>query len=855
MEKLVLIDGNSLINRAFYATKLLTTREGVPTNGVFGFTKLLLKIISDIKPAYMVVAFDLKAPTFRHKMFENYKGTRKPMPDELAAQMPIMKSLLSAMNIRMCEKEGYEADDLIGTLSRKFENRVHSIIITGDRDSYQLVNARTDVYITKTGVSELLKLTEKNFKELIGYEPRQVVDIKALMGDSSDNIPGVAGIGEKTAISLIQQYDNLDNIFAHAAENRPAIQSKLESGREMAYLSQTLARIDTDADISVDLEDCRICLPFPAEAKEICFRLEFSSIMRMDIFAEGEVCSAEKSECKRAEVVRIHDSAAFIESVMREPEIAVYSNGVSFAFYFGGIEYTARIKANLLDDGLDETEIVEILKAICGERERRLFLYGKKNMQHRLRQYGIDLLCRAEDVSILKYLTDYTGKDDDLSLAEQSYGLPPETHAQNIFLLHDIFYANLEKDGLISLYRDVELPLSDVLFDMEVAGVKVDVGTSAVFEKKYREEAEKITEDIYEQAGEKFNLNSPAQLGKVLFDDLQIPSPKKSKGGKYSTSADILEKLADEHAIVRDILRYRRIQKLLSTYIDGFRPLIHAATQRVHTNYNQIQTSTGRLSSTNPNLQNIPVRDEEGRELRKLFLASDGEHILLDADYSQIELRLLAHFSGCKELIEAYNRGDDIHALTASQVFDVPLETVDSHMRRSAKAVNFGIIYGISDFGLAKNLGISPKRAGEYIKKYFETYSDVKNYMDSNVAFAKEHGYVTTILGRKRVINEIKSANFNIRSFGERAAMNMPLQGSSADIIKVAMIRIYDRLKREGLRSKLIMQVHDELVIDALISEKEKVAEILKYEMEHAAELRVPLVADVHEGKNWYEAK
>ena len=854
MDKFILIDGNSLINRAFYATKLLTTRDGTPTNGVFGFTKLLIKIITDLKPEYMVVAFDLKAPTFRHKIYDNYKGTRKPMPDELVVQMPIMKSLLSSMQIKMCEKEGLEADDIIGTLSRKFGKQVHNIIITGDRDSYQLINGNTDVYMTKTGVSELLKLTDKNFKETLGYEPRQVVDIKALMGDSSDNIPGVPGIGEKTALDLIGKYDNLDSIYENIENLKWSVQNKLTEGKESAYLSQTLARIETEADLNIELSECRIKMPFPAEAKEICFRLEFSSIMRMDIFAESEFEEKIKIEKAKPQIERIENVEAFIEKISAEKEISVYADQNGYAFYCGGKEYTAKIKKNLLDAGIDESDIVLIVGSVFSDPEKHIYVYGKKGLQHRLKNYGIDLIDNVEDVSILKYLTDYTGKDDDFGVTEQVYGLPEDTHAYNIYTLYNIFYKNLEKENLVSLYKDLELPLSDVLFDMEISGVKIDVGALSVFEKRYRDESEKVKEDIYRQAGKQFNLNSPAQLGKVLFDDLKIPSPKKSKAGKYSTGADILEKLAEDYTIVKDILRYRRIQKLLSTYIEGFRPLIDAASQRVHTNYNQIQTSTGRLSSTNPNLQNIPVRDDEGRELRKLFLSSEN-HVLLDADYSQIELRLLAHFSGCKELIEAYRRGDDIHALTASQVFDVPIEEVDSHMRRSAKAVNFGIIYGISDFGLAKNLDISPKRAGEYIKKYFETYSDVKNYMDSNVAFAKEHGFVTTILGRKRVINEIKSSNFNIRSFGERAAMNMPLQGSSADIIKVAMIRIYERLKKENLKSKLILQVHDELVIDTLVSEKEKVADILKFEMEHAADLRVPLIAEVHEGKNWYEAK
>ena len=855
MIKLVLIDGNSLLNRAYYATQHLTTKSGTPTNAVFGFTKLLLKIIDDVKPDRLVVAFDLKAPTFRHLIYNEYKATRKPMPDDLAVQVPILKSLLASMKIAMCEKEGYEADDIIGTLSKKYKD-VKSIIITGDRDSYQLVDENTDVYITKTGVSDLLKLSLQNFKENIGYEPRQVIDMKALMGDSSDNIPGVPGVGEKTALSLISQFDNLDNLYQKFSDSdlSKTIKNKLESGKELAYLSKKLATIEVNADINQDLDNCKIEMPFNEEVRLQFLQLEFTSLLKLDIFEKNNNEQKKISVPENVEIQNIKAESDCDELYQSKMFSAVYHAG-TYYLSDGKKEYRLKIKQNLLDEGLTADNVSAILKKLFSDKTSTAILYGKKELRHLLSDLNIDIVCYAEDVSLIKYLTDYSGKDDDFENVLLVTGQNPDRPAFSLWNLFEIYKDKLSQENLVSLYKDVELPLSDVLYDMEVAGVKVDVATSAMFEKKYREEIDLVSSEIYKQAGEIFNINSPAQLGKILFEKLKIPAPKKNKRGGYSTGAEILEKLQDDYEIVKNVLRCRHLQKLLSTYIDGFKPLIHPKDNLVHTKFNQIQTSTGRLSSASPNLQNIPVRDDEGRELRKLFIARDNNRILIDADYSQIELRLLSHFSGCKELIEAYNNNEDIHSLTASQVFGVPLSQVDSHMRRAAKAVNFGIIYGISDFGLASNLNISTKKAREYIAAYFERYSDIKKYMDSNVAFAREHGYVTTLLGRKRVINEIKSSNYNIRSFGERAAMNMPLQGSSADIIKVAMVNIDRRLKSSKLRSQLILQVHDELVIDAFEEECEIVTEILKFEMENAVKLKVPLTAEIHSGKNWYEAK
>ena len=853
MDTLVLIDGNSLLNRAFYATKFLSTKSGIPTNAVFGFIKLLLKLIEDIKPQKLIVTFDLKVPTFRHKMYDGYKATRKPMPEELAVQVGMLKELLHSMNIMICEKEGYEADDLIGSLSHMFSN-IRSIIVTGDRDSYQLVDDVTEVYLTKTGVSELLKLNLDNFEQIIGYRPDQVIDMKALMGDSSDNIPGVPGVGEKTAHSLIMKYGTLDGVYEHISDMSESLRRKLEQGKYSAYLSKKLATIDRRVPISINLSDCGLEIPFSEEVRSQFLQWEFTSLLKLNIFPQSNEIQ-HKAENRKNIVINEPQSLADFTCLYEKSDlVAVCASDNVFHFYADGIETVLRERRTLLDDGFETSQVnyalSELFKADC-----TFLFFGAKSFLHILRRRDIRVPSKKEDVCLMKYLVDYTGKDDDLYATLAANGLNDSTPAYGIFALYDLYKERIEKDGVNRLYYDLELPLVDVLFDMEESGVKIDLAMTEIFEKRYRAEIDSITAEIYEQAGTQFNLNSPLQLGKILFDKLGLPSPKKNKNGSYSTSADILEKLSDDYKIVRDVLRCRHIQKLLSTYIEGFKPLIERKTELVHTTYNQVQTSTGRLSSVNPNLQNIPIRDEEGRELRKLFVTSFEDGVLVDADYSQIELRLLAHFSGCKELIEAYKSGRDIHALTASQVFGTEIDRVTEEQRRAAKAVNFGIIYGISDFGLANNLNISPKQAREYIRRYFERYSDIKEYMDGNVAFARKYGYVKTLLGRKRVINEISSSNYNIRSFGERAAMNMPLQGSSADIIKIAMLRVYNQLKNRGMRSKLILQVHDELVIDACGEEREDVVKILKNEMEQAVQLNVPLIADVHCGKNWYEAK
>ena len=870
MEKLVLIDGNSLLNRAFYATPAFTTKNGTPTNGVFGFVKLLLKIISEKKPTHLAVAFDLRAPTFRHKMYADYKAGRKPMPEDLATQFPILKEVLSAMQIKICEVEGYEADDIIGTLAKRFD--IPTFIYTGDRDAYQLVDNTTNVCFTKKGVSDILELNAENFKTEIGIAPRQIIDLKALMGDKSDNIPGVAGVGEKSAMSLIQTYGDLDLIYAHIDEIQGALNKKLVAGKESAYFSRELATIEVNAGVCVTLENCRLVYPFPYLVREKFAGLDFKSLLDKNIYAEKletgmesfpKVETDEKNEIEDDSnsietfetviLTDINDGVSAIGAAFSEA-IACSFSEEEFRFYLPNEkkEYVCLIKKELLDVGFYDFQLQPIFKRIF-KGNKRVVSFNVKDIMHRLQEMDIEHSAKYDDVAILKCLAEGLGNTDTLKDCIEIHLLPKENTAYAIWYLYKKYLSEMserERD----LYYQVELPLIEVLFDMEKQGVSINQSILEELSSRYCRELNALAEKIYDIAGERFNINSPKQLGVVLFEKMKIgQGKKKNKESKsYKTTAEELEKYAEESEIVRYLLRYRKIQKLNSTYIEGFKPLIYNG--KVHTTYNQSNTQTGRLSSMNPNIQNIPVRTEEGRELRKLFCASSG-CVLIDADYSQIELRLLAHFSACKELVAAYCEGRDIHTATAALVFGVSEKDVTSAMRREAKAVNFGIIYGISAFGLSNDLNISPKKAQEYIDRYFEEYSDVKEYMQKNVEMAKKYGYVTTLLGRRRVINELRASNFNVRSFGERAAMNMPLQGSSADIIKKAMINVYKRLKEGGYKAKLILQVHDELIIDAPKSEAEAVSVILKEEMENAVALKIPLTVDVGVGNTWFDTK
>lgn len=851
MKKLVLIDGNSLLNRAFYATPVFTTSSGMPTNAIFGFVKLLFKIQSDLKPEYLIVAFDMKAPTFRHKMYDGYKSTRKPMPDDLAVQLEPLKKLLKAMNIATCEKEGIEADDILGTLSKKFD--VHSYIYTGDRDSYQLVDEKTDVHFTKRGVSDLLKLNINNFKSVIGIVPSQVVDLKALMGDSSDNIPGVPGIGEKTALGLLEKYGSIDGIYENIDELKGAVLTKISSNKELAYLSYKLATIDRNCELEIDLQDCSVPVKYSAEVRKMFAGFEFKSFLSMNIFDENK--SSEKSGNIYPEKIICGNSSDILPIIQENTQFSVVLDDGNAEIFTGGKEYSVKVEQTLINDGgIGYEEFVNVLRGVFSEKKNSVTVYDSKKIMHSLSELGIEAFCGFDDLLLVNYLCDYETASMNLKDLCVYFSYDFEFSAYAVSEIFSKIVKRLESENMHKLYGEIEKPLVNILYDMEKTGVKLSIQVMDDLAKQFRERAEEYKWKVFKACDKEFNLNSPMQLGEVLYNNLGITEVKKKKNeNKYSTGAEVLEKLADKYPVVSDILRYRFYQKIISTYLDGFKPLIDR-NGIVHTTFHQAVTSTGRLSSSNPNLQNIPIRDDEGRELRKIFVAREG-NIFTDADYSQIELRLLAHFSGCKELIAAYNEGKDIHSVTASQVFGVPFEDVTPKMRRAAKAVNFGIIYGISDFGLAKNLNISTATAKEYIEKYFSTYSSVKEYMNGNVDFAKEHGYVCTLTGRKRVIPEIKSSNYNLRQFGERAAMNMPLQGSSADIIKIAMVNVANALKSKGLKTKIVMQVHDELILEGPETEAEEAAVILKKGMEEAVQLTVPLTVEVHSGKNWYDAK
>lgn len=847
MDKLVLIDGNSLLNRAFYAMSVFTTKDGLPTNGVFGFVKLLLKIIDDEKPKYLAVAFDLHAPTFRHKMYADYKGTRKPMPEELVVQVPVLKDLLRAMKVCIVEKEGYEADDLIGTLSKRFGS-VESLIYTGDRDSYQLIGDHVTVCFTKRGVSDLVRLTKDNFLEHEGIEPWQVVELKALMGDSSDNIPGVRGVGPKSALSLLQSYGDLDGVYSHLDECSASLRKKLTDYEEDARLSRTLATIDRDVPLDLSLEDCTLRIPFPEEARKAFANLEFRSLVGSDYFAKEPVSELTCHTCTAAELDAVVAEARTAE----EFAFCTESDGAHLAF--DNKEYLFPLRDNFLEPGFFTEELKPLLETLF-HSDKLAILADYKATAHMLDEIGVPLTCRAEDVSLLRYLIDSNLRPSSAKAFAQDYSMPEDCCGCALQRAYRDALEKTKGTAEEKLYRDLELPLSRVLVDMERIGVRVDMSKFSVFSEKFKGTMAELSARIFELAGvSPFNLNSPFQLSEVLFEKLGYSAKgvKKNIRGGYSTSAEVLEKLAEEHEIARLILQYREVQKLQSTYVDGIRPLVKNGI--VHTTYNQTMTTTGRLSSANPNLQNIPVRTDMGRELRKLFIAREG-NVLVDADYSQIELRLLAHFSGCKVLREAYRAGEDIHAATAARLFHTPLSEVTPTMRRRAKTINFGIIYGMSAFGMAKDLNCPPDEAQRYIDAYFAAHPEVKAYMDENVRRAKEDGYVTTVLGRKRFIPELKSGNYNQRMFGERAAMNMPLQGSAADIIKIAMLRVWNRLKTDGFRAQLVLQVHDELVLDTPEEEAERAQRMLKEEMEAAISLEVPLIADVSVGKSWYDAK
>ncbi len=852
MKKFVLIDGNSLINRAFYALPPLTGNNGTPTQGVYGFTTMLIKAISEIKPDYLAVAFDLPQPTFRHLKYTEYKAQRKKMPQELAVQLPVLKELLNKMGVAVVEKAGFEADDIIGTMAKKAEN-VHTYIITGDRDSLQLIDENITVMLTKKGLSEVHSLNREELYKEFMLTPAQVIDYKALCGDASDNIPGVAGIGDKTATTLINTYKSLSGVYEHLSEITGKLNEKLNEGKETAYLSQYLATIDTNVELEISEKDCRYNFPFSGAVKLFFQELNFKSLVKKDeLFSldQGQeyIGASNKKPLTSVKVISDIDQLKAILGGVKEGRIALdFGNSINFAVN-SGTEYAVNISYSLIDSGLDYNDTVKAFIPVLENEAVLKVLFDYKVFKKLPEVNKIDIR-NYTDVKLMQYLVDMSVKYDTLGELLTTYDADEHEPATGLLFISSVLATEIEKLDMHKLYYDVELPLTKILSEMEKRGFRVDLAKLTELGNEFYKKQEVLTDQIYKLAGVEFNINSPKQLSKVLFEDMKIPYPNKSKN--ISTSADILEQLEEEYPVARLILNYRFYAKLNSTYVEGLKKVADMAGF-VRTEFKQTLTSTGRLSSVEPNLQNIPVRQDEGRMLRAAFIAKEG-NVLVSADYSQIELRLMAHFSRDKIMTQAYLNNEDIHASTAAEVFGVNKNEVTAAMRRDAKAVNFGIIYGISDFGLAKNLNIAPYKAKQYISKYFERFSGIKAYLEKSVALAKEKGYAVTLLNRVRKIPELYSSNYNIRQFGERVAMNMPLQGSAADIIKIAMIGVERAL--EGMKSKLILQVHDELIIDAAMDEVDEVKRILKDEMENAVTLNVPLTVDIGCGKTWFDCK
>lgn len=840
-EELVLIDGNSLINRAFYALPMLTDKDGVPINAVYGFANILVRLIENYRPKYMVVAFDVKAKTFRHNMYEGYKATRKGMPDELAVQLPLLKKMLGAIGIKCVEKEGIEADDIIGTLSKK--HALPTYILTGDRDSFQLIDDSTTVLFTRKGISETDEMTPASLKADFGLSPSQIVDFKALAGDASDNIPGVQGIGEKRAKELLSTYGSVAEVYAHLGEIKGKLHDNLENGRQSCDLSYALATIKTDCDIDVPLSELTYVFPFSEEAHEFFEHADFKSVLRRTELFGGSVETARNyEEVKRMELAGAGELAVVCD---KNDSFAVTFGDVLSVSADGKLQYDLPLRVDLLGGGADEPEAIRAIAPRLADEKVVKYVYDAKAVKGRLAAFRAELN-GYEDVALMDYLSQAGFKYTSARGFAETLGMNADCAAGALIVGGKELLGTLKAQGMEKLYREIELPLVEVLYDMQKTGFLLDLKLLGELKEKYAALERESTEKIYALAGKRFNVNSPKQLAAVLFDDLGIKYPKK---GSYSTSAEILTRVQSEHPIVSEVLRYRFISKIKSTYLDGLSK-VAGSDGVVHTEFNQMQTSTGRLSSSEPNLQNIPVREEEGKILRALFIAREG-HTLISADYSQIELRVMAHLSADENLIEAYREGRDIHTAVARELFGT--EEPDARERRVAKTVNFGIIYGMSAFGLGERLGIAPSKAKSYIDRYFARYPGVKRYLENVVAEAKEKGYAESLFGRRRVIAELKSGDFRQRSFGERAAMNMPLQSTAADIIKVAMLKVYKALA--GMKSKLVLQVHDELIIDSPEDEAESVAAMLKHEMENAVKLRVPLVAEVRTGRSWMDCK
>lgn len=872
-EKIVLIDGHSILNRAFYGVPDLTNSEGLHTNAVYGFLNILFKILSEENPQYLAVAFDLKAPTFRHKMYQDYKGTRKPMPEQLHEQVPVMKEVLRAMGVPLLMLEGYEADDLLGTVAKRMEKKGLEVsVVSGDRDLLQLATEHIQIRIPKTkrGGTEIEDYHAKEVQEKYQVTPLQIIELKALMGDSADNIPGLPGVGEKTATRLIVEYGTVENAYAHVDEIKLAkAKNAFLEHYDMAVLSKKLATIDTDSPVSFSLEDARLTSLYTPEAFALFKKLEFKNMlnrfncdtpdqkMEHNFYLVTDFSQAEQifEEAGKSQLLSFFILAE--KKQMAGAAIAWKKEQICYIPVQGFLteDYLCGKLTELLD-AVPEAVTMNLKEQLAFISPKNHHIFDAAIAMYLINplkdQYGYEDIAKEYLDLLIPSRQELLGKagfhSEDIESVKKCACYGTYTCLEGKEPLEE----KLKQLGMERLFTEIEMPLVYTLYDMEQAGIRVEALALKGYGEQLTGRITELEDTIYRLAGEKFNINSPKQLGVVLFEKLKLPYGKKTKTG-YSTAADVLEKLAPEAPIVSDILEYRQLTKLKSTYADGLAAYI-SDDGRIHGKFHQTITATGRISSTEPNLQNIPIRMELGRLIRKVFIPEDG-FVFVDADYSQIELRVLAHISGDRTLIEAYREAQDIHRITASQVFHVPFDQVTDLQRRNAKAVNFGIVYGISSFGLSQDLSITRKEAAEYIEKYFETYPRIKQFLDESVEEAKKNGYVCTLFGRRRPVPELSSSNYMQRSFGERVAMNSPIQGTAADIIKIAMVRVNERLKKENLRSRLILQVHDELLVEAAVDEVETVKQILLEEMQGAADLDVCLEIDMHTGNSWYEAK
>ena len=900
MKKLLLIDGNSIMNRAFYGimgSKMLTTKDGKYTNAVYGFLAIMFKIMDDLNPDYMAVSFDLKAPTARHKMFSEYKANRHGMPDELKEQMPMIKEVLKAMNIDIVEKEGYEGDDILGTLAKYGENQgLDVVILSGDRDTFQLATNKVTIRIprTKAGKTETENYDRKKVIEEYGLEPKALIDVKGLQGDTSDNIPGVPGIGPKTAISLIQKYGTVENLYEKIEKGEDDLKGKqkenIVSNKEMAFLSKKLGEIDVNVPLEDNLETLKVEEWDKKKVLEIFQNLNFKRyIERFNLESIGEVVENKKEQIN----IKINSEISEEEVLKRinEKKLCIYYIGTNQSQDEEKILKQDIDSISIYDLDKDESYYIkqpktEFLKEIFENEEIEKIGFEMNYTYILLKQLGITMKNIKFDISVAAYILDPTeGKYPIEKITEyylnvntdnylKTIGVEEQSNQMTLFDVQEekdvnmykyTFFAKvvfetskilkekLKETEQLDLFEKIDMPTIEVLGDMQANGMYVEGSELDAFGIKLQDGITFLTQEIYNLAGEEFNIKSPKQLGEVLFEKIKLPVIKKTKSG-YSTDVDVLEKLRTEHPIIEKILEYRQLTKLNSTYVEGLKPYINPKTKRIHSFFHQTITATGRISSTEPNLQNIPTRIEFGKQLRKVFKPAKG-NVYIDADYSQIELRVLAHLSEDEHMIEAFENGEDIHKQAASKVFGIPVEEVTKEQRSSAKAVNFGIVYGISEFGLGEQLGISRSKAKEYIEQYLTEYSGVRKFMQASVQKAKETGYSMTMFGRRREIKELKSNNYMVRQFGERAAMNTPVQGTAADIMKIAMIKVYNELKNKNLKTKIVLQVHDEMMLEAPIEEKEEVKKLLKQCMEEAANLKVPLIAEISEANNWYDCK